>query len=454
MSYLLTPKRAIFCASLQATIIASALALTSFAQAQNFTVLHNFTSGSDGAFPEAGLSIDADGRLYGTTSGGGLVGSECNGCGVVFKLAAHDSGWTLTPLHEFRGPNDGDEPIARPVFGPSGVLYGTTTAGGAQFCEGSGCGTAYGLRPGATACTTPLCYWSESFLYSFGGVESICGVGNLPAGQKDTSYRQPGQINASCPGSADLTFDEAGNIYGTVPCCYGVVYQLTPSGTGTTLYNFAGGVDGYSPQSGVIFDRAGNLYGTTTFGGSAECGTVYELSPSGSSWSKKILYDFQCGSDGQNPIGGLIFDAVGNLYGTTSQFGEGRGGTVFELTPSEGNWTFHLLYSLSYTGTFDFGPPGPSGSLTMDAAGNLYGTAVLDGAFASGSVFKLTQSDGSWTYTSLHDFTSGNDGGNPYGNVVFDASGNLYGTASLGGSYRSGIPCENQGCGVVWEITP
>ncbi len=85
----------------------------------------------------------------------------------------------------------------------------------------------------------------------------------------------------------------------------------------------------------------------------------------------------------------------------------------------------------------------------MDAAGNLYGTAVLDGAFASGSVFKLTQSDGSWTYTSLHDFTSGNDGGNPYGNVVFDARGNLYGTASLGGSYRSGIPCENQGCGVV-----
>jgi uncharacterized repeat protein (TIGR03803 family) len=109
------------------------------------------------------------------------------------------------------------------------------------------------------------------------------------------------------------------------------------------------------------------------------------------------------------------------------------------------------LYSLQYTGTFDFLYYGPTGSLVMDASGSLYGTTVLDGAFSSGSVFKLTPSNGSWTYTSLHDFSNENDGGSPYGNVSFDASGNLYGTASLGGLNNG---CQGLGCGVVWEITP
>jgi len=141
------------------------------------------------------------------------------------------------------------------------------------------------------------------------------------------------------------------------------------------------------------------------------------------------------------PNGGLIFDRSGNLYGSTTTYGSGGGGTAFELVPSSGNWTFSLLYSF---GEY-INSGGPYGSLTMDAADNLYGTTLEDGAYGYGSVFKLTPSSGSWTYTSLHDFTGGSDGGYPWGNVVFDMNGNIYSTTWLGGTH---------GAGVVFEITP
>jgi uncharacterized repeat protein (TIGR03803 family) len=202
----------------------------------------------------------------------------------------------------------------------------------------------------------------------------------------------------------------------------------------------------------VIFDSAGNLYGTTYSGGANNCGTVYELSPSGSTWTETVLYSFQCGfgvPDGGAPVGGLIFDAAGNLYGTTNIGGTNNGGTVFELSPSGGgNWTFQVLYGLPYNGDFDFIYYGPTGSLAMDAAGNLYGTGLMDGASGSGNVFKLTPSNGSWIYTDLYDFR-GPEGAYPWGDVVLDAHGNLYGTASAGGENQ----CNGNGCGVVWEVT-
>ena len=222
----------------------------------------------------------------------------------------------------------------------------------------------------------------------------------------------------------------------------GAVYELTPSGGGwseNVLYSFPGGAsDGYFPQSGVALDNIGNLYGTTYYGGTYGAGTVYRLTPSGSGWAENILYNFQAGDDGGYPFGGLIFDQFGNLYAATPTGGSGGGGTVFELTPSDGNWTFSVLYSFS-AGT------GPYGSLTMDAAGNLYGTTFTVGAYGYGSVFKLTFSGGGWSATDLHDFTGGSDGGNPFGNVTLKPNGKLYGTASGGGAY---------GLGVVWEITP
>lgn len=200
------------------------------------------------------------------------------------------------------------------------------------------------------------------------------------------------------------------------------------------LWSFGQPGDGREPFSGVIFDRSGNLFGTTFEGGAGNTGTVFELMPTMSGWTDSIL------SNGGYPIAGLTWDAAGNLYGATSSGGSGGAGTVFELSPSNGSWTYTLLYS--FTGGAQCGP---WGTLVMDATGNLYGTTNCLGSDGAGSVFKLVHSGGAWTYTSLHDFTGGSDGGNPEGSVVFDASGKLYGTTSGGGSTDSGV---------VWEITP
>ena len=174
------------------------------------------------------------------------------------------------------------------------------------------------------------------------------------------------------------------------------------------------------------------------------CGTVFQLAPSGSGWTETVLYRFTQGDDGAYPSGGVIFDNSGNLYGTT-EFGISGNGTVFELTPSGGQWIYTLLYSLM---SGQSGVGGPLGTLAMDAAGNLYGTTnqggIGDCYGECGTVFKLTPSAGSWAYTLLYDFTDGTDGGQPYDGLIFDRNGNLYGTASI----RAG------GGGTVFEITP
>ena len=199
----------------------------------------------------------------------------------------------------------------------------------------------------------------------------------------------------------------------------------------------------------MVFDKAGNLYGTTwdSFYQHPEGtgGIVFQLTPSEAGWTESIIYRFTRGFDGGAVWAGLIFDQAGNLYGGTTWEGAGGGGTVFEMTPSGGNWMFNVLYGLS-GGT----ECGVYGNLVMDQAGNLYGTTLCDGVYGLGSVFKLTPSNGSWTYTSLHDFTGGSDGANASCNLVFDAAGNLYGTAVAGGT---GSNCIG-GCGVVFEITP
>jgi uncharacterized repeat protein (TIGR03803 family) len=216
------------------------------------------------------------------------------------------------------------------------------------------------------------------------------------------------------------------------------VFELTPSNGGwtvSTLYSFTGGNDGANPFSGLVFDSAGNLYGTTYAGGSNGFGTVFRLAPSGSEWTLSVLYTFQGGNDGGSPLGGLIFDASGNLYGTTSR----GGGTVYELMTSAGGWTFSTVYRLTSS---------PTASLVIDAAGTLFGQTVGGGLFGYGTIFKLALAGSNWVYTDLHDF-SYNDGTNPYGAVI-NASGNLYGTTEYGGSHV----CYGSGCGVVWEITP
>jgi len=392
--------------------------LMTTAQSQTLTVLHSFTQQGDGGFPEAGLTMDAAGNLYGTTNGGGIANM-----GTVFRLKHSGSGWILNPLYSFAGGEDGASPAGRVVLARDGTLYGTTTEGG-----GFSSGTVFHLTPQATAPRSALTSWNERTIYSFSG-----NNGQSPQG--------------------DLIFDTSGNIYGTTPsggdAGYGVVYELVSSSggwAGTVLYSPPSAPDGQHPSGGVIFDRSGNLYGVFTDGGPNNHGAVYELSPSGSGWSEQILYSFTGAGDGANPIGVLIFDASGILYGTTVTSGSGGGGTAFDITPGP---MLNTIYS--FANNFHYINSGPQDKLAMDAAGNLYGTTIDDGFYGYGTVFKLTPSDGAWVLTTLHDFTGGSDGAQPLSNVIIDASGNLYGTTARGGSTNR---CAGVGCGVVWEITP
>lgn len=371
------------------------------AESQTYKVIHNFTDkGNDGATPYGGPPLDASGNLYGTTNLGGKYGS-----GSIYKLSPNGSSWKYTSLYSLRGGSDG----AGPAFGTlalhNGALFGTTEGGGTF-------GTAFRVRPHGKG-------WRENVVHTFGngtdGAEPVGGV----------------------------VFDKAGNFYGTTLLGgtdgNGTVFQVTPSGVETVIYNFTGGTDAVNPAAGVTVDAKGNLYGTTSFGGANGVGAVYKLSQSGSGWKETILYSFQGLNDGQNPVGGVILDKAGHIYGGTFDGGANGGGTVYELSPSGKGWKLAVLYS--FTGGYG----GPYNKLTFDAKGNLYGTTNAEGADGLGSVFKLTPRNGQWRFTDLYDFVGGSKGGSPYGSLAVDAHGNIFGTAVVGGS-------DNQG--VVFEITP
>jgi len=271
--------------------------------------------------------------------------------------------------------------------------------------------------------------------------------------------------------SGRLIFDTAGNLYGTTNIggkysgCYfgtcGTVFELSPNAGGTwteqVLHNFDGS-DGTAPVGELIFDGAGSLYGTANRGGGPGDGVVFKLTPGANgSWTESTLFVFT-GTDGEWPGGGLTFDASRNLYGTTGWGGDG--GNVFELTPNgNGSWTESVLYVFTFDGINGWYPSG--GSLVFDAAGNIYGTAAFggksgcspygNGCYGFGVVFELSPNgNGAWTEKVLHTF-QGKDGESPTCTLVFDAAGNLYGTAFAGGDLSL---CSGYGCGVVFELTP
>ncbi len=385
-------------------VIAGTLLLlfaTPQSQAQTFTVLHAFTGGVDGGYPGTGLTMDRAGNLYGTTGVGGP-----GGYGTVFKMTHRSSGWELSTLYSFHGGGDGNGPETRVIFGPDGTLYGTTNNGGLEPCNGYsvGCGVVYNLRPPATACKTAICYWTENVTYTFDG------------------------LNAGFP-IGDIAFDQRGNLYGSAS----VMYELSPSNGSWTLNVLNSNVGSYN---GVALDAAGNVYGE-------DDDYVFRLVPEGGQWLVQNVYSLNGQTQGYG-VSGLTFDAAGNIYAGTSNSGPNGSGTVFELTPSDSGWDFHLLYAFSGNGS---GGPG-SGTLLLDSAGDVYGAASEDGANNVGSVFKLTPFDGGWTYTDLHDFHQlGSDGCYPQSPMVQDAADNLYGVTAACGS-------GNPGYGVVFEITP
>lgn len=413
------------------SVLLMSLATSSVAVAQTFSVIHYFSGGPDGNYPAATMILDRAGKLYGTTLFGGIQSCPQGGCGVAFRMSASGSDWVLSTLFEFpNNPSIGISPAAPLTFGPDGALYGTTEGG--SSCSLVGCGVAFRLVPPLRPCHTVVCPWTETVIYAFhGGTDGIepqfSGVAFDPAGN---------MYGTTALGGANGK---------------GIVYKLTRNGSQwveSILYNFNGAGDGSNPQAGVILDSAGNLYGTTQMGGdlscafSQGCGTVFELSPPGSGWTETTIYTFESSSDvGTNPIAGLVFDTSGNLYGSADYRNGQVDAAVWELQHANGSWTPSVLTDLRGNG-------GPHSALTIDAQGNLYGTTVEGGAHFEGSVFELSPQNGAWTYTDLHDFHI-NDGWRPVGGVTLAADGTLYGTAAEGGTGS----CFN-GCGVVWQITP
>jgi len=437
-------------------IFLSLVALAASALAgTNERVIYRFKGGSDGYNPSGALLADSSGNLYGTTvlgGTGGTCGYNQDGCGTVFELK--------------RPANSGDPWVETVLYrfqgGSDGYYPGSalvadsdgnlysTTVDGGSHSNG----TVFELKRPATL-DGP---WLHRVLYSFVGV---------PTGGGNGDGAQPNQI----------VFDGAGNLYGTTDgggsctdfegmvMCYGSAFMLTPPTTAngawteSVIYRFsASGL--YNPHSGLIFDKVGNLYGTTYVGGSHGIGATYELTPpsaAGGTWTEQDVFDFD-GLDGGAPNASVAFDSAGNLYGTTLIGGPANAGTVFELTPPAvpgGSWTETVLYGFQAAGDGN----SPLANVIFDPSGNLFSTAWMGGEFLRGTVFELTPTSvgSEWAETILHDFGSGNDGQEPTAGLIWGHDGALYGTTSQGGSQPS-TQCELDNyawsCGIVVRIEP
>jgi uncharacterized repeat protein (TIGR03803 family) len=394
-------------------LIAFLVFLSPVAHAQTFSVIHTFTgNGGDGASPAAGVTLRA-GALYGTTSQGGVGGAT--GPGTVYQMTHSGSGWTYTPVFLFPADKSGGaNPQARVVFGPDGHLYGTTNVGGA-----SQAGVVFYLTPPLSICKTVFCSWKENVLWNF-------GAGN------DGAY----------PGYGDLIWDQwndQGNIWNTTinggTYNSGTLYELTKVGSvWAEQVQIAFNSQNYQYCPAAFPWSGATLIGSNVFG----TGTTSILG--GSVWGLEGSFlDYIAGFGQNNPHGaypyaGLTADASDNFYGAASDGGANGGGTVFQLPPPYGQ-QLNLLYSFSGTPGRQCGP---KANLTFDAAGNIYGTTVCDGANHFGNVFKLTKVGDTWVYTSVYDFTGGNDGANPISNVTIDTDGTLYGTTSSRGANNYG----------------
>ena len=392
------------------------------AQASGFNVLYSFcaqSNCSDGLWPYAGLVADASGNLYGTTGAGG-ASCRLYGCGTVFRLAPDG---TETVLHQSTAQYDGSGPYGSLIMDKRGNLYGTTATGGSTGCGGIdyGCGTVFKVNAKG----------KESIVYAFGG--------NSDGADPD----------------AGLVADKQGNLYGTTSdggggaqCIVqfggcGTIFKVTPQGVETKLDGFAGGSDGANPEVALIMDKNGNLFGTASAGGntgacseglSPGCGVVFELTAGG---TEKVLYTFQGGAnDGWSPLGRLVEDSSGNLYGTTQAGGStsacnGVGcGVVFKVAPDGTETILH-----DFTGGND--GEHPAAGLILARNGNLYGTTQgnyyapgrASGAAENyGTVFKIAP-DGS--FHVLHTFTAGATGANPVADLIL-VQGKLYGTTEFG----------------------
>lgn len=377
-------------------------------------VLHRFTGGVDGAYPNS-LILDHVGNIYGTASSGGDLNSgngyPSSGCGVVFELLpSDDNRWQERVLHTFHGGTDGCLPNGNLVFDASGNLYGTTAGDG---------GAVFELSPQGDGT------WTETVLYRFPG----------------DSFGQA------------LAIDSLGNLFGVISYSESEIYELSPpqqkngSWTETTLYTTA---EFNWIGSNLVLDQKGNLYGS--WYPNFCCGGVFELKQINKSWQLTNLYAFPGGGNGDEPESGVILDSKGSMYGTGASGGNNFG-IAFELRRSGSQWIESMLYNFcSFNNCADGADP--NAPFVFDQIGNLYGTTESGGATCversgCGVVFKLSPTKhGQWRESVLHRFKGGLDGYGPDSGVTLDGKGNIYGTTSFGGT------SSGQGYGTVFEVTP
>lgn len=362
-------------------------------------VLHTF--GGASAYPSSGLITDGAGNYYGVTEG------------AVYELSLVAGVWSYHTLQVLPG-GKADFAGGNLVRDTAGNLYGSTWQGGAD-----GCGFIFELSPALVGS------WTFSTLFAFN-----C-------------------TNGAHAGHT-MVMDSAGNLYGGATDGgsndYGVAYELSPASGGgwtyTVLHNFTN-AEGNGPQIGLVSDSSGNLYGATGY-------QIFKLSPNGDgTWAESTAYVFSA-EDGSNPLGDLSFDSAGNLYGTNQAGGKYEAGTAFKLTPNgSGGWTSTILHSFIPKSP---GGASPEGALTVDSAGNVYGTSnSTNGASGYGVVFKLALVGGVWDEQVLHTFggTPANDGASPGSTLYLDGSGHIFGTTNAGGS----AACSTNGCGTVYEVS-
>ena len=425
------------------------------------------SNGSKGCHPVGTLLRDGAGALYGATF-------ECGtgGYGTVFKLVpplAGQTTWSVSVLRSFSEDVSGGALNANLVMGANGAVYGTAAEDG-EYLKG----LVFRLNPPAPGQTN----WTETVLHAF----DYNFAYNIADGSEPN----------------DVISDNNGMLYGTTyrggttadphGFGFGTVFKLAPPIPGqtqwkeTVLYQFNGGTDGQNPLAALTRDSSGALYGTAFSGGGSQncldqygyvvgCGTVFKLTPplpGSTNWKKVTLHRFAGGADGASPLGKLLLDRSGTLYGTTTQGGNGRCddgvgnivgcGTVFKLippAPGQTAWTKTVIHH--FTGASD--GASPQGGVIVDTAGNLYGTTYGGGSdicrddlynnVGCGTVFKLsppTPGQTGWTKRVLYYFQGQGDGWAPVGELVTDPRGNLLGVSQLGG-----VP---NGYGTVFEITP
>lgn len=394
-------------------VVLTAALLTTMARAAGPTkLIYSFAGGNDGEYTDTELVRDSAGNLYGSSVRGGLSGG-----GTVFQVTPTG---VHNVLYNFTGGADGGEPYKGVTLDAHGNLYGTAVTGGGGSCEG-GCGVVFEL-------TNSGGVWTQTVIHAFTGSDG------------------------SGPGSP-VAIDGQGNVYGTTPTGgafgIGVVYRLSPNGTGGwnfhVIHTFTDGADGGGGSAGqLLIAGPGHLYGTCTVGGVNGFGTVYEMALVQGKWQFRTLYAFKDSPDGGMPYGGVVFDKQGNLYGTTYYAGTNDNGTVYKLTHSNGTWIESVLYR------FKGGTDGsqPISGLVADAAGNFYGTTSAGGSGSCdcGTIFKMTRSTtGSWTEKVVYSFPGQPDGKNAYNGMVRDSAGNFFGATVHGGTSDDGA---------IYEFTP